>query len=257
MTETLLEVEHLTHVFGSGKTAVRAVDDVSFTVAEGETFGLVGESGSGKSTTGRAVVGLRTPTSGTIRYRGRDVATLLRDRRTAREFRREVQMVFQDPHASLDPRMTVGQVVAEGLVIAKEKARLQQRVEEALSDVGLDPSLSARYPHELSGGQRQRVGIARALILGPRLIVCDEPISALDVSVQAQVVNLLRDLAEQRGLSYLFIAHDLAMVRYVSDRIGVMYQGRLVEEGPTAQVYETPRHEYTRSLLEAAAATAV
>jgi len=252
MSDALLEVERLTHVFGRGRRAVRAVDDVSFTVAEGETYGLVGESGSGKSTTGRAVVGLRTPTSGTIRYRGKDVAALLRDRRAAAHFRREVQMVFQDPHASLDPRMTVAQVVAEGLVIAREKARLTQRVEEALSDVGLDPALGSRYPHELSGGQRQRVGIARALVLGPRLIVCDEPISALDVSVQAQVVNLLRDLADQRGLSYLFIAHDLAMVRYISDRIGVMYQGRLVEEGPTAQVYGSPQHEYTRALLEAA-----
>ena len=247
---TLLEIAHLRQTYGRGRSQVVAVDDLSLTIAEGETFGLVGESGSGKTTTGRAVVGLHAPVSGSVRYRGRDLAGALRGRAGA-AVRREVQMVFQDPYASLDPRMRVRDIVAEGLVIARDRRDLVGRVARTLDAVGLDASFAERYPHELSGGQRQRVGIARALVVDPRFVVLDEPISALDVSVQAQVVNLLADLKRERGLTYLFIAHDLAMVRHVSDRIGVMHRGRLVEVGPAAQVYGDPLHPYTRSLLSA------
>ncbi|QAY70768.1 ATP-binding cassette domain-containing protein [Xylanimonas protaetiae] len=247
---TLLEIAHLRQTYGRGRSRTVAVDDLSLSIAEGETFGLVGESGSGKTTTGRAVVGLQTPTGGTVRYRGRDLASALRGRGGA-AVRREVQMVFQDPYASLDPRLRVRDVVAEGLVIAGERRSLEARVTTALEAVGLDGALGERYPHELSGGQRQRVGIARALVVEPRFLVLDEPISALDVSVQAQVVNLLSDLKRERGLTYLFVAHDLAMVRHVSDRIGVMRRGRLVEVGPAAQVWAEPLHAYTRSLLSA------
>ncbi len=248
----ILEVDRLRHWFNAGRRdEVRAVDDVSFTIRQGETFGLVGESGSGKSTLGRCIVGLHLPTSGTVRYRGRDVP---RANRRDPEFRREVQIIFQDPYASLDPRMKVADIVAEGLEInglAGTRAVRDARVEEALVAVGLNPSHAHRYPHEFSGGQRQRVGIARALAVEPRLVVCDEPISALDVSIQAQVVNLLADLQRDRGLTYLFIAHDLAMVRHISDRIGVMSHGRIVEIGSAAQVYDNPLHPYTRSLLSA------
>jgi oligopeptide transport system ATP-binding protein len=254
MSAPLLDVSHLTQTFGAGRgRELRAVDDVSFHIDAGETFGLVGESGSGKTTTGRAVVGLRPPSGGTVRYRGDDVSDLLRGRRAA-GFRREVQMIFQDPYASLDPRLTLRDIVAEGLDVgrlARERRDRADRAAAALAAVGLDPALGDRYPHELSGGQRQRVGIARALIVEPRLIVCDEPISALDVSVQAQVVNLLADLKRDRGLTYLFIAHDLAMVRHVSDRIGVMHRGRLVEVGSADDVYTDPLHPYTRALLSA------
>lgn len=248
----ILEVDRLRHWFNAGRRdEVRAVDDVSFTIRQGETFGLVGESGSGKSTLGRCIVGLHLPTSGRVRYRGRDVP---RANRRDPEFRREVQIIFQDPYASLDPRMKVADIVAEGLEInglAGTRAVRDARVEEALVAVGLNPSHAHRYPHEFSGGQRQRVGIARALAVEPRLVVCDEPISALDVSIQAQVVNLLADLQRDRGLTYLFIAHDLAMVRHISDRIGVMSHGRIVEIGSAAQVYDNPLHPYTRSLLSA------
>ena len=248
----ILEVDRLRHWFNAGRRdEVRAVDDVSFTIRQGETFGLVGESGSGKSTLGRCIVGLHLPTSGRVRYRGRDVP---RANRRDPEFRREVQIIFQDPYASLDPRMKVADIVAEGLEInglAGTRAVRDARVEEALVAVGLNPSHAHRYPHEFSGGQRQRVGIARALAVEPRLVVCDEPISALDVSIQAQVVNLLADLQRDRGLTYLFIAHDLAVVRHISDRIGVMSHGRIVEIGSAAQVYDNPLHPYTRSLLSA------
>ncbi|ACZ30867.1 ABC transporter related protein [Xylanimonas cellulosilytica DSM 15894] len=247
---TLLEIAHLRQTYGRGRSQVVAVDDLSLTIAEGETFGLVGESGSGKTTTGRAVVGLQTPSGGTIRYRGQDLTAALRGRVGA-AVRREVQMVFQDPYSSLDPRMRVRDVVAEGLAIARDRRDVAARVEEALDAVGLGAAFGDRYPHELSGGQRQRVGIARALVVEPRFVVLDEPISALDVSVQAQVVNLLDDLKRERGLTYLFIAHDLAMVRHVSDRIGVMRGGRLVEVGPAAEVWAEPLHPYTRALLSA------
>lgn len=248
----LLEVDGLRHWFGAGRAdEVRAVDDVSLWIGQGETFGLVGESGSGKSTLGRCIVGLYAPTGGTIRYRGEELAL---GKRRSHAFRREVQMIFQDPYASLDPRMKVRDIVAEGLDInrlTRTGTERSERVEEALVAVGLNPSHADRYPHEFSGGQRQRVGIARALAVDPVLVVCDEPISALDVSIQAQVVNLLADLQRDRGLTYLFIAHDLAMVRHISDRIGVMHRGRLVEVGASDRVYENPLHPYTRSLLSA------
>ena len=252
MSERILEVEGLRHWYSAGRPdEVRAVDDVSFWINAGETFGLVGESGSGKSTLGRCVVGLHTPTGGTVRFRGTEIP---RGRRRDADFRREVQIIFQDPYASLDPRMKVRDIVAEGLDInhlASDRRDRDTRVETALAAVGLNPSHADRYPHEFSGGQRQRIGIARALAVEPRLVVCDEPISALDVSIQAQVVNLLADLQAQRGLTYLFIAHDLSMVRHISDRIGVMHRGKLVEVGPADLVYEHPLHPYTRSLLSA------
>ncbi len=249
-SEPLLRVEALCHAYNRGRRdEVRAVQDISFRVAEGETFGIVGESGSGKTTLGRCIVGLYRSTSGEIRYRGKR----LYQRRDVR-VSDEIQMIFQDPYASLDPRMRVRDIVAEGIDIRRPAPRRDERadrVEEMLRTVGLDASHASRFPHELSGGQRQRVGIARALIVEPRLLVCDEPISALDVSIQAQIVNLLADLQRTRGLTYVFIAHDLAMVRHLSTRIGVMYRGRLVEVGPADAVWHTPLHPYTASLLSA------
>lgn len=239
-------------VFGRPDETVKAVRDISLTVNEGETLGIVGESGSGKSTLGRLIVRLDDADSGEVIFEGDDLMTLSKSKLRAR--RRHLQMIFQDPYASLDPRMKVADIVAEGLEInglAGTRAVRDARVEEALVAVGLNPSHAHRYPHEFSGGQRQRVGIARALAVEPRLVVCDEPISALDVSIQAQVVNLLADLQRDRGLTYLFIAHDLAMVRHISDRIGVMSHGRIVEIGSAAQVYDNPLHPYTRSLLSA------
>ncbi|MDR2620621.1 MAG: ABC transporter ATP-binding protein [Propionibacteriaceae bacterium] len=251
----ILEVIGLEQVFNAGKRdEVRAVRDVSFHIATGETFGLVGESGSGKTTVGRIVAGLLQPSAGMVRYRGEDVNQLVRNRRTARGFHREVQLVFQDPYASLDARMKVRDIVAEGLDInqlTRTRSERDERVAAALRSVGLAPELGTRYPHEFSGGQRQRIGIARALIMEPRFVVCDEPISALDVSVQAQVVNLLVDLKMEHALTYLFIAHNLAMVRHVSDRIGVMHLGQLVEVAPADELYGDPRHPYTRALLSA------
>jgi oligopeptide transport system ATP-binding protein len=230
---------------------VRAVDDVSFEIAEGETLGLVGESGSGKSTTGYCVLQLLKPTSGSIRFDGKELTELGREE--LRRMRREMQIVFQDPYASLDPRMTVGDIVAEPLVVHSigTKKDRRARVRELLDVVGFDPSYTNRYPHEFSGGQRQRIGIARALALSPKLIVCDEPVSALDVSIQAQILNLLKDLQQDFGLTYLFVAHDLAVVRSMSDRIAVMNKGKLVEIGPAEQVYTTPQEDYTKALLSA------
>ncbi|GHU83381.1 peptide ABC transporter ATP-binding protein [Clostridia bacterium] len=250
----ILEVEHLVHEFDvEGKNRLRAVDDISFTIAEGETFGLVGESGCGKTTTGRMIARLLDITSGAVRFDGHDVAGL-RGRDALLKFRRDVQIIFQDPYSSLNPRKKVRDIVAEGIDthrLAATRSERDARVAALLETVGLNPEYLTRYPHEFSGGQRQRIGIARALALGPRFIVCDEPISALDVSIQAQVVNLLKGLQAEKKLTYLFIAHDLSMVKYISDRIGVMCGGKLVEMGRADAIYYHPIHPYTKSLLSA------
>jgi oligopeptide transport system ATP-binding protein len=230
---------------------VDAVAGVSFDIARGETLGLVGESGSGKSTTGYCILQAIRPTSGSVRFDGVELTELKGE--DLRSMRRRMQLVFQDPYASLDPRMTVGDIVAEPLQVHKIGSRKErrQRVRELLEVVGFDPSFTNRYPHEFSGGQRQRIGIARALALSPDLVVCDEPVSALDVSIQAQILNLLKDLQDQFGLTYLFIAHDLSVVRAMSDRIAVMHEGKLVELGKAEDVYANPRDRYTRELVEA------
>ncbi|HVM17896.1 MAG TPA: ATP-binding cassette domain-containing protein [Gaiellaceae bacterium] len=255
----LLQVEDLTKHFPVKKGIliertvghVKAVDGVSFEIREGETLGLVGESGSGKSTTGYCILQLLKPTSGSIRFQGVELTGLAREE--LRRTRRDMQIVFQDPYSSLDPRMTVGNIVAEPLEVHGIGTRRSRRetVRRLLDTVGFDPNFTNRYPHEFSGGQRQRIGIARALALNPKLIVCDEPVSALDVSIQAQILNLLKDLQRDFGLTYLFIAHDLAVVRAVSDRIAVMNRGRLVEIGDAEQVYTNPQDEYTKALLAA------
>lgn len=249
----LVEVKHLKQYFGTKKNLVKAIDDISFDIFEGETFGLVGESGSGKSTTGRALLRLYQPTDGEILFEGKDIATLTKGKELL-EFRKEAQMIFQDPYASLDSRMKVRDIIAEGIDIhhlAATKEERNQMVDELLETVGLNREHANRYPHEFSGGQRQRIGIARALALNPKFIVCDEAISALDVSIQAQIVNLLKRLQKEKGLTYLFIAHDLSMVKYISDRIAVMYRGRIVEMGSAECVYTNPQHAYTKSLLSA------
>ena len=253
----LLEVRHLTKeftrkkgLFGKG-TTLRAVDDVSFTIERGETFGLVGESGSGKTTTGRCILRLIEPTSGEVLFDGRDVLALSRS--DLRRARRDMQIVFQDPYSSLNPRRRVAQIVEEPLIIHKlgSKNERRARVKELFALVGLNPDHLERYPHEFSGGQRQRIGLARALALNPSLIVADEPVSALDVSVQAQVVNLLMELQQRLGLTYLFIAHDLRLVEHICTRTAVMYLGRIVEMGETAKLFGAPQHPYTRALLSA------
>ena len=252
MTQALIEVRNLKQYYHQDHTVVKAVDDVSFTVQAGETFGLVGESGSGKSTIGRAIVNLYQPTDGQILYQGKALSDLSKGERL--DYNKDVQMIFQDPYASLNPRMKVQDIVAEGMEVhglVASKSERDAKVAELLASVGLSPEHALRYPHEFSGGQRQRIGIARALAVEPKFIVCDEPISALDVSIQAQIINLLQGLQEERGLTYLFIAHNLAMVKYFSDRIGMMYRGRMVELAPAEALYEQPLHPYTQSLLSA------
>ena len=253
----LLEVGNLVKEFSrkrgflAAASIVRAVDGVSFGVEEGETFGLVGESGSGKTTTGRCILRLIEPTSGEIRFKGEDVLAFSPAR--MRQARRDMQIVFQDPYSSLNPRMRVGAIVEEPLIIHKigTKPERRARVAELFDLVGLDPSQLTRYPHQFSGGQRQRVGLARALALNPSLIIADEPVSALDVSVQAQVINLLMDLQQRLKLTYLFIAHDLRLVRHICSRVAVMYLGRIVEMGETEAIFAAPAHPYTRALLSA------
>ncbi|MFN2747122.1 MULTISPECIES: ABC transporter ATP-binding protein [unclassified Bacillus (in: firmicutes)] len=253
MAEKLLEIKNLKQHFSTPKGTVKAVDGISFDIYKGETLGLVGESGCGKSTTGRTIIRLYEATSGEVLFKGTNV----HDKKSAKDllaFNRKMQMIFQDPYASLNPRMTVADIIAEGIDIhglAKSKQERLERVHELLHLVGLNKEHANRYPHEFSGGQRQRIGIARALAVEPEFIIADEPISALDVSIQAQVVNLMKDLQKERGLTYLFIAHDLSMVKYISDRIGVMYFGKLVELAPADELYENPLHPYTQSLLSA------
>ncbi|AEB24539.1 MULTISPECIES: oligopeptide ABC transporter ATP-binding protein OppF [Bacillus] len=253
MTEKLLEIKHLKQHFFTPKGTVKAVDDLSFDIYKGETLGLVGESGCGKSTTGRSIIRLYEATGGEVLFNGENVHGK-KSRKKLLEFNRKMQMIFQDPYASLNPRMTVADIIAEGIDIhrlAKTKKERMQRVHELLETVGLNKEHANRYPHEFSGGQRQRIGIARALAVDPEFIIADEPISALDVSIQAQVVNLMKELQKEKGLTYLFIAHDLSMVKYISDRIGVMYFGKLVELAPADELYENPLHPYTKSLLSA------
>lgn len=252
--EPLLEVKGLKQYFPISKTyTVKAVDDVSFKVYPGETYGLVGESGSGKSTIGRSIIRLYDPTEGSINFCGMDISGKL-SRDTTEKLRVQMQMIFQDPMASLNPRKKIKDIIGEALDIHKvysTKAERDQKVEAILTKVGLAKEHADRYPHQFSGGQRQRVGIARALILNPKLVIADECISALDVSIQAQVVNLMKDIQEETGAAYLFIAHDLSMVKYISDRIGVLHLGHLLETGTTDEIFSNPIHPYTKSLLSA------
>lgn len=253
MSKNLIEVEGLRKYFNvGGGNILKAVNDISFSIAEGETLGLVGESGCGKSTAGRTILRLYEPTAGSIRFNGTDITTLSPKKMKA--MRRDMQMIFQDPYASLNPRFTVTDIIGEALDIHKmagSRAERKKRVEELLDMVGLNPDHATRYPHEFSGGQRQRIGIARALAVNPKFIICDEPISALDVSIQAQVVNLLKELQDRLGLTYLFIAHDLSMVKHISDRVAVMYLGRIVEMAESEELYANPMHPYTKTLLSA------
>jgi len=259
MAEALLRVKNLKKyfpirggLFSREVARVHAVDDVSFDIYPGETLGLVGESGCGKSTTGRAILRLIEPTAGEVTFDGKNVTTL--DKRALRHLRKEMQIIFQDPYASLNPRMTVGSIVGEALVIHKlaaTKREREERVVKILETVGLSPDHLRRYPHEFSGGQRQRIGIARSLAVNPKFIVADEPVSALDVSIQAQIINLLEDLQKQFGLTYLFIAHDLSVVEHISTRVAVMYLGKIVELAPAKELYTNPKHPYTEALLSA------
>ncbi|WP_433133928.1 ABC transporter ATP-binding protein [Staphylococcus aureus] len=252
--EVLLSIKNLKQYFNAGKkNEVRAIENISFDIYKGETLGLVGESGCGKSTTGKSIIKLNDITSGEILYEGIDIQKI-RKRKDLLKFNKKIQMIFQDPYASLNPRLKVMDIVAEGIDIhhlATDKRDRKKRVYDLLETVGLSKEHANRYPHEFSGGQRQRIGIARALAVEPEFIIADEPISALDVSIQAQVVNLLLKLQRERGITFLFIAHDLSMVKYISDRIAVMHFGKIVEIGPVEEIYQNPLHDYTKSLLSA------
>ncbi|HFO1607283.1 TPA: ABC transporter ATP-binding protein [Staphylococcus aureus] len=252
--EVLLSIKNLKQYFNAGKkNEVRAIENISFDIYKGETLGLVGESGCGKSTTGKSIIKLNDITSGEILYEGIDIQKI-RKRKNLLKFNKKIQMIFQDPYASLNPRLKVMDIVAEGIDIhhlATDKRDRKKRVYDLLETVGLSKEHANRYPHEFSGGQRQRIGIARALAVEPEFIIADEPISALDVSIQAQVVNLLLKLQRERGITFLFIAHDLSMVKYISDRIAVMHFGKIVEIGPAEEIYQNPLHDYTKSLLSA------
>jgi len=258
-SEPILRVENLVKhfevgggLFGGRPAVVKAVDGVSFEIGRGETLGLVGESGCGKTTTGRCILRLEPPTGGRVIFEGRDLSTL--SAAELRGMRRRMQVIFQDPYSSLNPRMTVGQIIAEPLAVHRivpDRAARAARVQDLLRHAGLLPAMARRYPHELSGGQRQRVGIARALAMEPSLIICDEPVSALDVSIQAQIINLLEELQAEFGLTYLFVAHDLSVVRHISDRVAVMYLGKIVEITDRKSLYEDPLHPYTKALLSA------
>ena len=254
MSEPLLQVRDLNQHFKVSRSfTVKAVNGVSFDIFPGETYGLVGESGSGKTTIGRSIIRLYNPTSGSIKFEGKEIAGKL-DRDTEGMLRRDMQMIFQDPMSSLNPRKKVGDIIGEGLDIHHRYVTAAERddvISQMLSKVGLSPAHAERYPHQFSGGQRQRVGIARALVMNPKLIIADECISALDVSIQAQVVNLMKDIQEETGAAYLFIAHDLSMVKYISDRIGVLHLGRMLETGTKEEIFSNPLHPYTRSLLSA------
>ena len=258
--DTILEVKNLKMYFpvGSGFLSrkpvgyVKAVDDVSFTVKRGETLGLVGESGCGKTTTGRSILQLYKPTAGQVIFDGQDLTSM--NTKTMRGMRREMQVIFQDPYSSLNPRMTAGNIIGEPLIVhglVANKTEYRDKVADLLTNVGLNPYMADRFPHEFSGGQRQRIGVARALSVSPKFIVADEPVSALDVSIQAQIINLLEDLQEQFNLTYLFIAHDLSVVRHISDRVGVMYLGHMVEMAERNEIYRNPIHPYTKALLSA------
>lgn len=252
MSDVLLEVKDLKKYFDTPKGMLQAVDGVSFTVERGKTLGIVGESGCGKSTTGRTILRLIEPTSGTVLFEGKDIAKL--SRREMRAMRKEMQIIFQDPFSSLDPKMPINELISEPIKNAgliKNKKKLEQRVLELMDTVGLAPRLYNSYPHELDGGRRQRVGIARALALDPKFIVCDEPVSALDVSIQAQILSLLKKLQKERGLTYIFITHDLSVIYYFADDIAVMYLGQLVEKAPAEELFAHPMHPYTRALLSA------
>lgn len=252
-SKALLHVEGLKQYFKSGKFIVKAVDGISFDIYEGETYGLVGESGSGKSTTGRAIIRLYEPTDGKIIFDGKDISGDL-SKADEKYLRTNMQMIFQDPMACLNPRKKVKEIIAEGLEIHheyKDQKDLEDKVNRILEKVGLSSEQATRYPHQFSGGQRQRVGIARALVMNPKLVIADEAISALDVSIQAQIVNLMKDIQEELGTTYLFIAHDLSMVKYISNRIGVMHLGHIVETGTTEEIFNNPIHPYTKSLLSA------
>lgn len=252
MAENILEVKHLKKYFKTARGTLHAVDDVSFTIEKGKTLGIVGESGCGKSTTGRAILRLLEPTDGQVIFNGQDITALSSSK--MRQMRRDMQIIFQDPFSSLDPKKTASQTIAEPIIenkILKDKKAIDARVRELMATVGLAERLVNAYPHELDGGRRQRIGIARALAMEPKFIVCDEPVSALDVSIQAQILNLLQELKEQMGLTFIFITHDLSVVNHFADEIAVMYLGQLIEKAPTEELFDHPVHPYTRALLSA------
>ena len=252
MADTILEVRHLKKYFKTSRGMLHAVDDINFTLERGRTLGLVGESGCGKSTTGRAILRLLEPTSGEVIFEGKDVCKLSKNE--MRHMRKEMQIIFQDPFSSLDPKKTVSQIIAEPIIenrIIRNKHEREDRVLELMETVGLAERLINTYPHELDGGRRQRIGIARALAMEPKLIICDEPVSALDVSIQAQILNLLKELQERLGLTYIFITHDLSVVNHFSDEIAVMYLGQIVEKAPSEELFDNPIHPYTKALLSA------